>query len=60
MAELEPRLRRNVYRKVVDSRAQQSRLSSKQFARIHLVEREDRAHAAKQRDGQIVRQYQYM
>ena len=35
----------------LDSRAQQSRLSSKEFARINLITIVHRAHATKQKDG---------
>ena len=38
----------------LDSIAQQSRLSSKQFARINLITRVYRAHATKQNNGEIV------
>ena len=35
----------------LDSKAQQSRLNSKQFARINLITIAYRAHATKQKDG---------
>ena len=35
---------------VLDSRAQQSRLGSKQFAGINLVDREDRAQQSREMD----------
>ena len=41
----------------LDSRAQQRRLSSKQFARINLITIVYRVHATKQKDGEVVRLY---